>query len=65
MYTTAAYAEMLGLTHEAVRRHCYTGALECYKIAGPGHGCYIIPEGAVLNVRPVGRPKGPSGGRGV
>jgi len=64
-YTTKLYAEHHGLKAAEVRYHCLVGNLECIKLAGSGHGCYMIPEGAEIKKKKVGRKIGyrkPKGG---
>ena len=58
-YTTTAYSEKTGRTVDNVRHHCAKGSLESVKIAGAGHGVYLIPEGAEVHLEKQGRkPKG-------
>ena len=55
MHTTRSYADQHGLTPEQVRYHCANDNLECVKLAGAGHGVYLIPDGAVIKMNRVGR----------
>jgi hypothetical protein len=58
MYTATAYAELHGITVDTVRRHCRKGTLECDLLAGAGHGMYLIPERAKIQLKKRGRKLG-------
>ena len=57
-HTTESYAKLHGLTVGQVRYACLHGNLEYEGLASAGHGTYLIPVGAEIKKKKVGRKVG-------